>query len=345
MPGKTSSFHSEDYLILGCGLAGTALALSLEFLGKPYRILKFSQKDSASQKAAGLMNPVTGRRMALTWNFHEIWPQARQFYADAFQLLTGKTGSFLEKRAIRKVLHHTEEMNFLEAKSAWAGYGDLVKISSMNPGETSLYTHQIGWADIDEGYRLDVPGFLFQCTRFFTAKNRIMEQEFDPGKLSLHHDFCSYDGITYRYVISCLGLGCPWIAPELWPVKGQLFVLKGLPDWGAEVRKTEHFLIPLSDGKTLAGSTYEREFEHNLPDEQGLASVLEGLDTEVKALVRSIDSWAGLRPTSKDRRPVIRQINANLFGINALGTKGVSLAPWSANTLLKLIADLPESKH
>jgi len=333
-----------EFLILGRGLAGTCLALRLAMQGRSFRILASSQTNSASLKAAGLMNPVTGRRMALTWNFAEVWHEAVNFYAEAYLLLTGKPGSFLQKRKIKKALHSTEEMNFLEAKSAWAGFGNLVKIMPANP-ESSIHQQQCGWAEIDAGHRLDVPVFLSLALEYFQQKNQVIETEFFPEMLHPSEAGWEIDGKNYAFVISCLGLGCPWIGPDLWAVKGQLFVLKGLPSWGSEVRKTEHFLIPLDEKQVLAGSTYEREFDHLLPDDQGLELILDGLKPEVKAKLQVETSWAGLRPTSKDRRPIIQNILPQLYAVNGLGTKGVSLAPFAAGELLSMLPSSPESGH
>ncbi len=341
---KPLKMREAEFLILGRGLAGTCLALRLAMQGRSFRILASAQTASASSKAAGLMNPVTGRRMALTWNFAEVWPEAVNFYAEAYLLLTGKPGSFLQKRKIRKVLHSTEEMNFLEAKSAWAGYGDLVKITPADP-ESSIHQQQCGWAEIDAGYRLDVPVFLRLALEYFQQKNQVIEAEFFPEMLHPSEAGWEIDGRNYAFVILCLGLGCPWIGPDLWAVKGQVFVLRGLPDWGSEVRKTEHFLIPVDDNLVLAGSTYEREFDHLLPDSRGLEIILDSLKPEIKAKVQIETSWAGLRPTSKDRRPVIQEVQPQLYAINGLGTKGVSLAPFAAGQLLSILPASLESTH
>lgn len=333
-----------DFLILGQGLAGTCLALRLAMSGRDYRIVDDGCPDSASRNAAGLMNPVTGRRMALTWNFEEVWGNSTYFYSEAFHFLLHRSGSFLQKKTIRRMLHTTEEMNFLEAKSAWAGYGDTVQIKGTGD-ENPVFGKTAGEAKINSGYRLDVPEFLSIALEYFKSENKLTGEKFLPEELKEAGNFWNYKGMSFRNVVSCLGLGCPWVSEMLWPVKGQIYVLEGLPDWGDDVQKTEHFLIPLSGDQVLAGSTYEREFSHLLPDKEGYETITASIRPELKPELRIARSWAALRPTTPDRRPVIRELKRGLWAINGLGAKGVSLAPFAAEEYLRLIQQVPESAH
>ncbi len=339
------SMPDKEFLILGKGLSGCALAMNLAMAGRTFSVHYAAAKEAASEKAAGLMNPVTGRRMALTWNYGNIWPEAIRFYERSYEFLYGKKGSFLEERSIRKALFSREEMNFLEAKSAWAGFGEIVRISSRKEGDPDLFHDAAGWAEIKNGHWLDAPVFLRECHNFFSAQGLLSESEFRKEGLQKLPDGWFFEGKSYRYVVSCLGLGCPWIARDLWPVKGQLFVLEALPDWGADVLKTAAFFIPLGGGKILSGSTYEREFDHMDPDLAGFESIIDGLHPELRSAIRICGSRSGLRPTSKDRRPHILRLDEGLFAINGLGTKGVSLAPWASAELLRLPEFSQESTH
>ena len=56
-----------DYLIIGHGLAGATLARTLRRRGRRVVVLDAPQPDSATRVAAGLINPVAGKRFALAW--------------------------------------------------------------------------------------------------------------------------------------------------------------------------------------------------------------------------------------------------------------------------------------
>lgn len=62
-----------DYIIVGQGLAGSLIALNLLRRGKSVRVIDDGHKHAASKVAAGLINPITGRRHVLTWRFLEFW--------------------------------------------------------------------------------------------------------------------------------------------------------------------------------------------------------------------------------------------------------------------------------
>jgi glycine/D-amino acid oxidase-like deaminating enzyme len=321
------------------------MGLNLASSGYSMQIIDLPEKEpSASRKAAGLMNPVTGKRMALTWEFQRIWPIAKAFYRHAFEQLMEKDGSFLEKRIIRKSLRSTEEMNFLEAKSAWGGFGEIIRILPAIE-QSSIFSETIAWAETNESYKLNVPWFLNEAAAYFRRKQMLKCIEFKPELLKKEGEGWVYDNHYYHKIISCLGLSCPWIASQLWPVKGQLYELRGLPDWGRDIVKTGIFFVPDENGLVLAGSTYEREFQNTGPDEQGYQEIVSDLHPELQKQVKIVHSWAGLRPTTPDRRPLIREIDENLYAINGLGAKGVSLAPFAASEFIRLFLEKRVSEH
>lgn len=325
-------------LILGQGLAGSVLALSLDMAGIPFCLLSDPEKPRASEKAAGLVNPVTGRRMALTWGYGFVFPAAVTFYSRAYSLIyPGRSGSFLEPRRLLRALHQTEEMNFISAKSADLGYSNLLTIHSLPRNWPEIFSGMAGWCEISGGFRLDVPAFLRAVRQYLSERGMYREGTFSPDKLEKSGNGFVYEGISCGHVVSALGLGCPWLKGRLWPSKGQLFELEGLPDWGSDVLKTEHFFIPTGKGTVLAGSTYERGATHSEPDEAGQKAVLESLAPGWRAGVRVRRAWAGFRPTTPDRRPILEEVSPGIFTLNGLGSKGVSLAPWAASQVMARI--------
>jgi len=69
-----------DYLIIGQGITGTMLAW--ELLSRGYKIKLVDKYDvsSPSSIAAGVINPVTGRRMVKTWMADTLLPKAYESY-------------------------------------------------------------------------------------------------------------------------------------------------------------------------------------------------------------------------------------------------------------------------
>ena len=97
-------------MIVGQGLAGSCLAWSLHWAGRRVVIVDRGDKITASRIAAGLITPVTGRRMAPTNGYKESYRQAAAFYRriereQNCQLLD-------EKPAIRRFVNADEQRAF-----------------------------------------------------------------------------------------------------------------------------------------------------------------------------------------------------------------------------------------
>ena len=61
-----------DYLIVGQGIAGTLTAFQLLERNKKICIIDDGNKTSSSSVAAGMINPVTGRKYVKSWMIEKI---------------------------------------------------------------------------------------------------------------------------------------------------------------------------------------------------------------------------------------------------------------------------------
>ena len=71
---------SRTFLIVGQGVAGSALAFLLHQRGHHVRIVDDGHRTSATKIAAGMVNPITGKRLAKTPDWENKWPVALDFY-------------------------------------------------------------------------------------------------------------------------------------------------------------------------------------------------------------------------------------------------------------------------
>jgi glycine/D-amino acid oxidase-like deaminating enzyme len=70
----------ERILIVGQGLAGTALAWRLWERGVPFVVVDRDEAVTCSKIAAGLVTPITGMRLNLNWRFESQRDEAVAFY-------------------------------------------------------------------------------------------------------------------------------------------------------------------------------------------------------------------------------------------------------------------------
>src|SRR3954463_9590075 len=87
-----------NYLIIGQGISGTMLSWFLYKEGKDFLVIDIDNEDSASKIAAGVINPVTGRRYAYTWMIDELMSFARLAYNEMAVLFN--TNFLFEKSII-----------------------------------------------------------------------------------------------------------------------------------------------------------------------------------------------------------------------------------------------------
>ena len=71
---------TADAVVLGQGLAGTAVAWAMRWRGFRVVVLDREADVTASRVAAGLITPITGQRLAKTWRLGDLWPAAQTFY-------------------------------------------------------------------------------------------------------------------------------------------------------------------------------------------------------------------------------------------------------------------------
>src|SRR4249920_1667894 len=81
-----------DVLIIGQGICGTFLSYYLQKEGKSFLIIDDNNSNSSSKIAAGIINPVTGRRLVTVWMVDDVLPFAWKAY--------NEIGSELEITAI-----------------------------------------------------------------------------------------------------------------------------------------------------------------------------------------------------------------------------------------------------
>src|SRR5688500_2784400 len=76
-----------DYLIIGQGLCGTWLSWYLQKESKSFLIIDKNDENTPSQISAGIVNPVTGRRLVKSWMVDEIMPFAWKAYSEMGEFL------------------------------------------------------------------------------------------------------------------------------------------------------------------------------------------------------------------------------------------------------------------
>jgi glycine/D-amino acid oxidase-like deaminating enzyme len=121
------------------------------------------------------------------------------------------------------------------------------------------------------------------------------------------------------------------------PSKGELITVC-IPDLKLDfILKGNVFVIPLGNQTFKVGSTYTWSEFDTIPTESGLAYLTNELKNLIDLPFVLIKHEAGLRPSSKDRKPMIgtHPKVSRMHIINGLGTRGVMIAPAMAKELFQ----------
>ena len=132
----------------------------------------------------------------------------------------------------------------------------------------------------------------------------------------------------------------PGSPPPVQPVRGQMVCVdgSGVPPLGRVIYGPEQYLVPRRDGRVLLGATVEKTGFDASVTAGGVSDVIrEGLRMAPGlAEAPVVETWAGLRPMSKDGKPILGPADLERL-VLATGhfRNGILLAPITG----RLIAD------
>lgn len=327
-----------DYIIVGQGLAGSCLALELLDHGKNIIVFNDSKGHSSSRVAGGLINPITGRKMVLTWRAKELFPFLNSFYKKAEVVLSAK---FYHKTPIYRPFISVEEQNEWQGKSVDPNFEPFIeRVVTISESE-NVVTDPYGGLLLRNSAYLDTKVFLDSVNEWLTKTDCVINEKFDIDSLNFIENSVVYKGIKASKIIFCNGVegaNNPYFSEiKFRPVKGEVLKVKINPTLN-KVYNRGVFIMP-REGSHTVGSNYNHQDLTWTPTESGRNEI----ETKLKSILINpyevIDHRAGVRPSVSDRRPVLggSKEKEQLVMFNGLGTKGVSLAPFFANQLVNCL--------
>jgi glycine/D-amino acid oxidase-like deaminating enzyme len=307
-------------LIVGQGLAGTALGLELEARGIDFLVASDGHATAASRVAAGLVNPVTGQRWTRSAHVDELLPVAQAAYARWEQVLGVQLWHALQ---LTRRWRDDAERAAVAAKLA---RGDLAPFATTE----SITTDGV---KIAPAAWVDLPALLTAAARRWHAAGRWRECTVRRDELGFGPAAVAWGGMSFSAVVFCVGAGrelrecfpdVPW---EF--AKGQMITVAGL-SWSAGHAVSQgHWVLALGEGRARVGATYEREFVDGAPTTAAADLLRSAAQELTRESLRVVAQDAAVRVSVPDRLPLLgwsaREPRLGLFG--GLGSKGVLWAP------------------
>lgn len=337
MPQRTEF----DLILVGQGLAGTALGWTLLHRGYQVLILDRCESTTSSQIAAGLITPITGLRLVVSWRLDEFLPFATDFYRRIEQ----KTVShFFELKPMLRLFSSEQEQAQYHQRSQ-THFPQLV--SEPQPlADESAFEMSRGGFEMTQGGQLDVPTYLQVSRAQFSKQNSFLEADIDPIedlKFESESVILPRWNISADRIIFCEGIHGqqnPWFQSIPFEgAKGEILTLK-IP--GLTERRVVHrgvWLAHWQDDLYRAGSTYDREHLDCEPTSAGREEICARLSEFLKLPFEVVDHRAAIRPVIRGRLPIMGLHPAqNKVGFfNGFASKGSLQTPWMANYFVDVL--------
>ena len=323
-----------DFLIVGCGLAGISFAEIALRNDKSVTVFDNNSQNS-SRIAGGLYNPVILKRFSEVWKAQEQLIIMNEFYDLLEKKLDCKVD--FKRPILRKFFSVEEQNNWFSAsdKMALSPFLSTQLIAKKYVGIDSPY----GYGEVLHTGFVDT-GLLLNKYRVYLKKcNLFQEEAFDYGDLQIENDAILYKDIHAKHIIFAEGFGMrdnPFFNKlPLDGTKGELFIIKAPKLVLDVIVNTSVFILPLGNNLFKVGATYNRIDKTDLPTDEGRVELIDRIKEIITCEFEIINHFAGVRPTVRDRRPLVgthQNFNA-LHILNGLGTRGVMLGPAMAKAL------------
>jgi glycine oxidase len=326
-----------DCIIVGQGIGGTCLAHALLERGLNIKVFDNPEGHTASVLAAGVINPITGRRFVKTWKAEELLPLARKRYREIGEKLG--ISCIQERRILNAIDHPAMEENWAlrTGDSHYTKYlGNVIQTKDSQTFKSDLFGEIFG------AIQIDMEGVIKASAKYFAKlgirepkvyKHDMVNSANPTAKLNTKHIIFA-EGVHVRH-----NPLFKWLPNQV--AKGEILVCR-IPDLKTnDIIKSGVAIVPFRESDVYwVGSNYDWDNFDPTPTEKGRQALSDKLAAAIHCDFEVLHHWAGLRPTAKDRRPFVGSHPEfpNIHLLNGLGTKGASLAPYCAEILANHIA-------
>ncbi|MEZ5026554.1 MAG: FAD-dependent oxidoreductase [Chitinophagales bacterium] len=327
-----------DFIIVGQGIAGSMLAWFLWKQNQRFLVIDEWNPNSSSNIAAGIINPVTGRKLVKTWRIDEVLPFALQTYTELEKFLNT---SFFTQQDLYKIFTSDDDEQIWKNRKNDTEYQNyLGKIVELQDEPEIISTHKVGI--IKNACRVLLPVFIKAFRQFLESNEKIINEKFDFDELKMHEQI-SYKNYSAKHIIFCEGYQA--INNPLFPnlpftlAKGEQLLVE-IPKLNtSKIINRNIYLIPENKNRYFVGATYLWNDISVDVTQEGRNELTDKLKKMLRCDFKIIEERAAIRPTTKDRRPFIAQHfkHSNAYIFNGMGTKGASLSPFFAHFLVDAI--------
>lgn len=332
-----------DYIIVGAGLAGISFCEKALLHQKCFVVFNNDSQNS-SKIAGGLYNPVILKR------FSEVWQAQEQleFMTDFYSNLSSRVHKKFDFKVpiLRKFFSIEEQNNWFAAsdKEALTPFLSTSLCFNKYQGIDSPF----GYGEVLQTGYVDTASLLSDYQEYLLSQQLLINETFDYSALTAKKDSVLYKNLEAKHIVFAEGFGLhanPFFNDlPLDGTKGELFIIKAVDLKLDVIVNTSVFILPLGNDLFKVGATYNWNDKTDLPTEEGKVELIDKIKEIIFCEFEIIEHYAGVRPTVRDRRPLVGTHSEyeRVHVLNGLGTRGVMLGPAMAKALFDNIEnDIP----
>lgn len=326
--------NKVDYIIVGLGLAGISFAEKLIEAKKTFIVYE-NNSQMSSLVAGGTYNPVILKRFTPVWNGHEQLQKALPFYLKLAEKLNVNIDSKFKTRKI---------FNSVGDENNWFIASDKPMLSNYMKPEISKekingVIGEFGYGELKGTGRINTTILIKAYKEYLKKNNLLIEENFQYNNINLSNNKVVYNNIEAKKIVFCEGFGLkenPYFNYlPLNGTKGEIITIHA-PELKIDfLLKSTVFILPLGDDYYKVGATFNWTDKTSIPTKEGREELVTKLKKVINVPFKIINQTAGIRPTVKDRRPLVgvHPQHKELAVLNGLGTRGVMIAPTVSENL------------
>lgn len=215
-----------DCIVVGQGLAGSAVAIQLLRYGKKILVIDAPSENNSSRIAAGLFNPITGKKLVKTWMADTLFPYLYTFYQDIERLTQKK---FFYPMSLYRPFISIQEQNEWMGRSADHTYDRYVDLVHGQTPFDQQVKDPFGGMTLKQCGFLDAQAYLEAVRGYLEGSASYREQMFDQDQLNVDNDQVVYQGCRADKIIFCQGekVNNKWFKGlPIQPLKGEILTIK-----------------------------------------------------------------------------------------------------------------------
>ena len=315
-----------DFLIIGQGLAGSLLARACRARGASVLVVDNAWRTSASQVAAGLMTPLTGKRFTLTPDYPALFKKAEETFTSL--------GVFQPKEVYRFFVD-AEQRQRAERRSQDPDCQPFM-VTLGAPGYQTTQGLVDPWGGaLLKGAWVQLPKLLATIKSELESAQSWRGADFDFTELQVDAQGVTWREVRARGVVFCDGYRSAMQGPFRYlpwqPAKGEVLDLKAAYPAPSFILNRDGWALPLGDGRWRTGTNWAWDELNEQPtsaQREKLLGRFHGFFAQ-PASVEVTGHTAGVRPCTSDNHPFLGTHPEcpvwHLF--NGLGPRGTIWAP------------------